>query len=298
MQAGKDVYCEKPMTKFIGEGRAVADAARRYGRMFQIGTFGRFGMARYRKLVAGKVLGTPLLVRMIGPKPYNWKVRAWSGRINQKPQPVPKHLNYDMWLGPAPFKPYFPHRTHGSFRGYWDYDGGGYTDMGHHYWDPVHYAIGMDNSGPVEIEADALWPAHDDAIGMWGTITYTFPGDIVVRCVSGEWGKKEPEDSPWFEGPNGKIWRDGKCEPADIWQKVDALPNPPPLESFGGSLWSRKDPGGNAEASHRVASTMHLGNIAIRMGRRIRWDPVKEQVLGDDEADRLVNTPMRKPWHL
>ncbi len=86
---------------------------------------------------------------------YNWKVREWSGRTNLEPQKPPANLNWDMWLGPAPVKPYHPHRCHGSFRGYWDYDGGGFADMGAHYFDPVQYFIGADDSGPVEIEAEA-----------------------------------------------------------------------------------------------------------------------------------------------
>jgi len=298
-QSGKDVYCEKPMTKFIHEGRAVSDAILRYGRVFHIGTGGRYGARGLRRLIDSGVLGKPILVRMPRWK-YNWKVRGWSGRTHLVPQPVPAHLDWDMWLGPAPAKPYHPHRCHGSFRGYWDYDGGGYTDMGAHFWDPVHYFIGADNSGPIEIEAKAPWPAHPDAVRVWGSITYKFPNDITVKCTSGEWGDEEPpKDTPFIEGPKGKVFANLRTDPPGLFKEaVRKAPEPPPMIGFNEALRVRKQPGGNAEASHRVSTTMHLGNLAIRLGRSLRWDPQKERILGDEEANRYVNIPMRRPWHL
>ncbi len=296
-QAGKDIYCEKPMTKFIHEGRAVVEAVERYGRVFHIGTFGRYGARQWRKLFLSGALGKPVIIRMNKHK-YNWKVRRWSGRTDLEPQEPPPNLNWDMWLGPAPYKPYHPHRCHSSFRGYWDYDGGGFSDMGAHYFDPVQYMIGADNSGPLEIEAVAPWPAHPDAVGMWETITFKFPGDIIVRCNSGEWGKSDPPDAPWIEGPNGKVFRDGRTDPPDLMEATKDVPEPPEMISWEEALRTRRQPGGNAEVSHRVATILHLGNLAIRLGRKLRWDPEKEQFIGDEEANRFVNIPLRAPWHL
>ena len=296
-QAGKDIYCEKPMTKFVHEGRAVAEAVERYGRVFHIGTFGRYGAGQMRKLFVSGRLGTPVLVRMNHHK-YEWKVRMWSGRTNLEPQAVPQELDWDMWLGPAPTKPYHPHRCHGSFRGYWDYDGGGFSDMGAHFFDPVQHFIGADDSGPLEIGADAPWPAHPDAVGMWGTITYRFPGDITVRCNSGEWGEPDPEDAPWIEGPKGKVLNDGKADPPDLFDGLGDVPDPPRMIDFESALRTREQPGGNARVSHRVATILHTGNLAIRLGRKLRWDPAKEQFIGDEEANRFVNIPMRAPWQL
>ncbi len=296
-QAGKDIYCEKPMTKFIHEGRAVAEAVERYGRVFHIGTFGRYGQRDMRKLFMSGALGDSVLIRMNRHK-YNWKVREWSGHINAPAEAVPANLDYDLWLGPAPVKPYFAHRVHGSFRGYWDYDGGGYSDMGAHYFDPVIYFIGMDDSGPVEIEATAPWPAHPDAVGMWESITYRFPNNVTIRCNSGEWGESDSPDLPYIEGSEGTILNDGKTDPPDLWDAIQDVEEPPQMIDWETSLRVRKQPGGNAAVSHRVSSVLHLGNIAIRLGRKLQWDPEKEQFIGDEEANRFVNIPMRAPWHL
>ncbi len=294
-QAGKDIYCEKPMTRFIHEGRAVVEAVQRYGRVFHIGTFGRYGARHLRKLLASDLLGTPVLIRMNHHR-YNWKVREWSGQTHLVPQDVPPHLDWGMWLGPAPSKPYHPHRCHASFRGYWDYDGGGFSDMGAHFFDPVQYFIGQ--PGPLEIEAQAPWPAHPDAVGMWGTITYTFADGITVRCNSGEWGEPDPEDAPFVEGPKGKVFNDETTDPPGLFDQLGDVPEPPPMIDFETALQVREQPGGNAEVSHRVATILHLGNLAIRLGRKLYWDPVREQFIGDEEANRFVNIPMREPWHL
>ncbi len=300
-QAGKDVYCEKPMTKFIHEGRAVVEAVERYGRVFHIGTFGRYGARDLRKLVASGLLGSPLLVRMNAAHyagSGGWKIRMWSGRTDLAPEPVRAGLDWNLWLGPAPAKPFTMHRCFGSFRGYWDYDGGGFSDMGAHYFDPVMYFLGYDDTGPTEIEAVAPWPAHPDAVGMWETITYKFADGNVIRCNSGEWGQVDPPDLPFIEGPKGKVFHDMKTDPPDLFGQLGNVPEPPPMIDFDTALRTRRQPGGNAAVSQRVATMLHLGNIAIRLGRKVRWDPAREQFVGDDEANRFVNPPMRAPWHL
>lgn len=296
-EAGADVYCEKPMNKFIYEGRAMAEAVERYGRVFHIGTFGRYGHRHYRKLIMSGLLGTPVRVNLVNPK-YNFKVRQWSGRPNAKPEDIPPGFDYEMWLGPAPYKPYFEHRTHVSFRGYWDYDGGGFSDMAAHYLDPIIYFMGYDDTGPTEIEAVAPWPSHPDAIGLWESITFTFADGNVIFCNSGEWGEKAPEAMPFIEGPQGKIMQDGKTDPPDLFDQLRDAEEPPEMLDWETALIKREQPGGNAWASHRVASVLHLGNIAIRLGRKLTWDPEKEVFPGDDEAQRFVNVPMRAPWHL
>jgi len=297
-QAGKDVYCEKPFTKFIAEGRAVAEAVDRYGRVFHIGTAGRYGHRAYRKLIASGLLGAPVRVNMTHRK-YNYKVREWSGRTDLKPEPVPPELDWNMWLGPAPVKPHNTDRWNGGrFRGYWDYDGGGFADMAAHFFDPVIYFMGYDDTGPVEIEAVAPWPAHPEACGMWESITYTFADGNVICCTSGESGKEDPPDIPWIEGPKGKVMQDGKTDPPGLFDQLGSVPEPPPMLDWESALRERKQPGGNAWVSHRVASVLHLGNLAIRLGRKLRWDPAKEQFIGDEQASQFVNIPMRAPWHL
>ena len=132
MEAGKDVLCEKPMTRFIAEGRAVAEAERRYGRIYQIGTYDRFKSNRKMRkifdsgLLEGKQLKTVIVQR--GGK----KVKLWSGKVRYDVQEVPANLDWNMYCGPAPLRPYQDHRTGGTHRGYWDYEGGGLADMAHH----------------------------------------------------------------------------------------------------------------------------------------------------------------------
>jgi len=277
----------------------VAETVKRYGAIFHIGTFGRYGSRHLRRLVMSGLLGSPIVVNMNHHK-YEWKVRMWSGRINLTPEEVPSHLDWDMWLGPAPWKPYHHHRCHGSFRGYWDYDGGWFTDMGAHFFDPVLYFLGFDERcpGPVEVEAEAPWPAHPDAVGMWGTITYKFADGTIIRCNSGEWGKADAPETPWIEGPKGRVFNDERTEPPGLFDQLQGVPEPPPMVDFETALKTRKQPGGNAEVSHRVSTIMHIGNIAIRLGRKVIWDPVKEKFIGDEGANRLVNIPYRAPWHL
>ena len=150
-RAGKDIWCEKPMTRTIGESRRVVEAVKRNNRIFRLNTWFRFKDTFYglgttveplKKLVDSGMLGWPLKVTISGATGFAWKF-YWVGKENLRPQSVPAELNYDMWLGPAPYKPYNEHRVHQTFRGYWDYDGGGLTDMGQHYMDPVQYLLGQ-----------------------------------------------------------------------------------------------------------------------------------------------------------
>jgi len=292
MQAGKDVYCEKPMTKFIAEGRAVVNAVKRYGRIFQIGTFGRFGVRpndRTRKIMkSGFIKEDGPVHRHSG----GWKVGEWSGRVNPEPEPIPPNLDYDMWLGPAPFKPYHKHRVHGSFRGYWDYDGGGLADMGQHYLDGPQYLYAKDDTGPVEVEASAPFPPHPDAVQMWGWVSLKYADGTTLIFESNEWGGRCPIENRGIPPLT-----------PEQEQQLAEIPDDPPMYGngeggFEQAVRLRKECGGNAEAAHRCATLLHLANIAIRLGRKLNWDPVAEQFLGDDEANKFVDIPMRAPWHL
>ncbi len=296
MEAGKDVMCEKPMTRFIAEGRAVADAEKRYRRIFQVGTFGRFDASRGRNnILTHKIMKSGLLknCKAVHIKRGGLKVREWSGMVNATPQPIPKSLDWDMYCGPSPLRPYHPHRFGGSHRGYWDYEGGGLADMGQHHFDPVQWVFAKDDTSPVEVEAYAP-PAHPEACGMWGWVELKYADGLTFVMDSCEW----PED--------GKPSYDRK-QPRDVSlsdldeehrKKIEGMPDPEPLVSFAEAVKTRKRAGGNADAAHRCATLLHLANIAIRTGRKFRYDPVKEEIIGDEEANRLVNQPMRAPWHL
>jgi myo-inositol 2-dehydrogenase / D-chiro-inositol 1-dehydrogenase len=292
MQAGKDVLCEKPMTRFIAEGKAVIEAEKRYGRMFQIGTYGRFDASRDRnKILTRKIMTSGLLKECKGVHVHagGWKVKEWSGRVNNQPQEIPKNLDWDMYCGPSPLRPYHPHRTGGTHRGYWDYEGGGLSDMGQHYFEGVNWTYGKDLTSPVSIEAHAA-PADALAVGMWGWVELTFADGMTYVYDSGEWGQRYDRKQARGVGLSDLSEEDQK--------KVQAMPDPEPLVDFPTAVRTRKKPGGSAETAHRTATLLHLANIAIRVGRKIQYDPVKQEVVGDDEANQLINQPMRAPWHL
>jgi myo-inositol 2-dehydrogenase / D-chiro-inositol 1-dehydrogenase len=292
MEAGKDVLSEKPMTRFIAEGRAVADAEKRYRRIFQVGTFGRFGVSHDKNaILTRKIMRSGLLKKCEGVHILHggFKVKEWSGLVNARPQPVPKNLDWDFYCGPSPLRPYHPHRHGGTHRGYWDYEGGGLSDMAQHYLDPLTWTFGKDHTAPVEVDVHAP-PAHPEAVGMWGWVEIKYADGFTFVLDSGEWCR--PYDR---KAPRGISLTD---LPEEDQKKVLETPDPEPLLTFAQAVRARKPAGGNAEAAHRTATVFHLANIAIRVGRKIRFDPEKEQIIGDEEANRLVNVPMRAPWHL
>jgi myo-inositol 2-dehydrogenase/D-chiro-inositol 1-dehydrogenase len=304
-QAGFDVLGEKPVTHTIYEGRKLVEAIQRYGRIYKVNTSSRYGNCyrfgsskMLKKLVASGLLGKPLTVRISRQNGFNWKLKEWSGQTNLTPQPVPDVLDYDMWLGPAPFKPYHPHRVHASFRGYWDYDGGGLTDMGQHYLDPVQYVLGKDDTSPVAVSAVAPWPPHPDAVGLWETVRMTYADGDTIMLNSGEWGEEDPPGLPFIEGPNGKVFDNYRTEPAGLFEQLDRVPDPPPLLEFEEAVRTRQKAGLNEEVGHRSCTLVNLAAIAIRLGRPLKYDPLKEEFIGDEQANRLVKVPMRAPWHL
>ena len=287
MEAGKDVLCEKPMTRFIAEGRAVVEAERRFHRVFQIGTYGRFGANRqtHKLMSSGLLKACPAVVIRRG----GFKIREWSGMVNAKPEPVPKWLDWDMYCGPAPLRPYHRHRFGGTHRGYWDYEGGGLADMAQHHLDGFNYEYAKDFTSPVQVEAYAP-PAHPEAVALWGWVELTYADGLTLVLDGGEWGKAYDRKQPRGISPSDLSKEDQ--------EKLKAMPDPEPLPKFTEAVKQRKRAGGHAEAAHRTATLFHLANIAIRCGRKLRYDPVQEKILDDEEANRLVDQPMRAPWHL
>ena len=301
-EAGKDVWCEKPMTRTIGEGKRVVEAMKANGRMFRLNTWFRFKDNFYglgttvkplKKAIDSGVLGWPLKVTISGVTGFNWKF-YWVGKTNLAPQQVPAELDYDMWLGPAPEKPYNVHRTHQTFRGYWDYDGGGLGDMGQHYIDPVQYMLGKDNTSPVKVEVDAP-QQHYDAVGTWRKITYTYEDGCQIILD----GENKDKNAAYIEGPNGKIYKGFKSTIPNIMSLIDTLPDPEPqIGIFSDSVRSRQKFALNEENGHRSATIVNMGVIALRLGRTLNFDPVKQKFINDDEANRLINQPMRGIWKI
>lgn len=299
--AGKDIMCEKPMTRTIGEGKKVMEAVRQNGRIFRLDTWFRFKDTFYglgttveplKKLVDSGLLGWPLKVTISGFTGFNWKF-FWVGKEDLVPQQVPANLDYDMWLGPAPFKPYNEHRTHQTFRGYWDYDGGGLADMGQHYIDPVQYILGKDNTSPIFVEIDAP-QQHPDAVGTWRTIKYTYEDGCQI-ILEGE-DNGDP-NAPYIEGPKGKLYKGFQCSIPNIMQRLNDFPDPEPQNTdFLDCVRNRKKFVLNEENGFRSSTIVNMGVCALRLGRNLRFDPVKLQFINDDAANRLINQPMRSPW--
>ncbi len=301
-QAGKDVWCEKPMTRTIGEGKRVVEAMEQYGRMFRLNTWFRFKDNFYglgttvkplKKAVDSGILGWPLKVTISGVTGFNWKF-YWVGKTDLDPMPVPQELDYDMWLGPAQYKPYNPHRVHGTFRGYWDYDGGGLGDMGQHYIDPVQYILGKDNTSPIRVDVDCP-QQHDDAVGTWRRIEFTYADGCKIILD----GENKDTNVPYIEGPKGKIYRGFKSDIPNILKVIDTFPDPEPqMSTFSESVISRKKFGLNELNGHRSSTIVNMGKIALQLGRSLDFDPVKQEFINDEAANRLINQPMRGPWKI
>lgn len=298
--AGKDIWCEKPMTHTIGEGKRVMEAVQKHGRMFRLNTWFRFkdnfyGMGTtvkpIKKLVDSGMLGWPLKVTVSKHTGFDWKF-YWVGKDNLPVEPVPQELDYDAWLGPAPFKPYSTHRVHQTFRGYWDYDGGGLSDMGQHYLDPIQYFLGKDDTNPVSVEIDAP-QQHTDAVGIWRRITYTYADGCQIILD----GEGKDEKAAYIEGPKGKLYAGFKSDIPDLERKLAAFPDPAPqMTDFVTSVKTRSQFALNEENGHRSCNIINIGLAALRLGRSLKFDPVKQEFIEDEAANRLINPVMRAPY--
>jgi predicted dehydrogenase len=301
-RAGKDIWCEKPMTRTIGEGQKVIAAIQKNGSIFRINTWFRFEEIFYgfgtpvtpiKKIINNGLLGWPLKVTISEATGFAWKF-FWSGKTNLQPEWIPEELDYNFWLGPAPYKPYHHHRVHLSFRGYWDYDGGGLGDMGQHYLDPVQYILDKDGTSPVEIEADAP-QAHDDAVGSWRQISMTYQDGCQIVLD----GRANDRNVPFIEGPEGKLYPGLKSDIPNLQEKLAELPDPEPqVTDFHQAVRERKKFALNEQNGHRSTTLINLGKIAWRLGRKLYFDPEKQVFKNDDAANRLIHQPMRSPWYL
>ena len=304
-RAGKDIWCEKPMTRSIAEGEKVIEAVRTYGRMFRVNTWFRYsgdqlygsGMTarECRKLVSSGLLGWPLTVTIAASTGFEWKF-YWSGKTDLSPQWIPAGLDYNFWLGPAPYKPYHPHRVHATFRGYWDYDGGGLGDMGQHYLDPVQYFLGKDMESPGEVEADAPGQ-HPEAAGSFRRIVMRYADGCRIILE----GDPKAEETPFIEGPQGKVFKGLRSTIRDLKEKLAALPDgdpEPQITDFMVSVRTREPFALNELNGHRSATLVNLSKISWQLGRGIQFDPKIQRCPGDDAANRLIDPPMRAPWHL
>lgn len=300
--AKKDIFCEKPMTRTIGESVRVMEAVKQNGNIFRLNTWFRFKDTFYglgtevkplKKLIDSGALGWPLKVRISGANGFAWKF-FWTGKENLEPQPVPAELDYDMWLGPAPYKPYNVHRTHATFRGYWDYDGGGLADMGQHYLDPVQYMLGKDDEYPVKVEVDAP-QQHPDACGIWRSITYTYADGCQI-ILEGE-GFESKGKVPYLEGPNGAVYQGFECSIPNVWDIINDTPDPAPQNTdFWDCVRTRRQFALDEVKGQHSATIVNMGVCALRLGRTLEFDPKTLRFVNDDAANLLVNQPARGEW--
>ncbi len=297
-QAGKDVYCEKPMSLTVGEGRIVADAMMRYNTVYQSGTQRRsipcfryaVDVARSGKL--GKIHAVHTYLEPgheTGPQPE---------------QPVPEGFDYDRWLGQAPVKPYTAKRCHTNFRWIYDYSGGQLTDIGVHFNDLAQWGVDKDLTAPVEFDGTATWPQPDD---LFDTPVHF---NVKTRYADGltlEMHDGSPR-SVRFEGENGWICVDDTgLLTADPISLLDDAPKEREAytaiayhqRDFIDCIASRKPTIAPPEVAHRSASICHLANICLRLGGgKLQWDPMKERFINSDEANAMLTRLQRAPWGL
>ena len=304
VNSGRDVWCEKPLTRTIGEGEALVNAVRRNGRVLRINTWfrmhGGLGGSGYsarelRRITDHRLLGWPIKANLGPATGFNWKQDRWSGKTDLTPQEVPAHFDYDFWLGPAPFKPYHPHRTHASFRGYWDYDGGGLGDMAQHYVDPFQDVLDKDGESPVEI-IPVSPQQHPDAVRPWRSVRLIYQDrcEIVFDNVSR--GKV-----PLLEGPGGRLYTNWETDVPGLNRRyVNSLPDlrPQAVTDFNQSVRTRQKFALNEVNGHRSATLINLAKISLRLGRPLRFDDQTQRFPDDEQANRLIHQPMRAPWTL
>ena len=309
MKAGKDIYCEKPLTLTIDEGKRLVEVQRQTNRILQTGTQQRSD-AHFR--LACDLVRNGRIGKIT-------KVEVWlPAGLRQGPfktSKVPEGFDYDFWMGQTPETPYIKERTHFSFRYWWDYSGGTMTDWGAHHNDIVLWALEKDHSGPISVEGKQLVdmiPGGFTAASEY-SVTYTYDNGVVHTCNSttaSEWhgGVKDPNGQQHgikFHGADGWIWvTRGVITASNRSLLTKKLPEDAPrvyvsndhMANFIDCVKTRKPTICPAEIGHRSASLCHLGVIAIRLGRKLKWDPAKEQFIGDDEANKHLARPMRKPY--
>ena len=298
VRAGKDVQCEKP-TLTIDEGKILVKTIREHKKVFQTSTEDRSIPVYHRmaELVRNGRIGKLERIEVILPKQP-------PRPGDPTPQPVPPELDYDMWLGPAPLAPYNKDRVHFNFRWIWDYSGGIICDWGTHLFDTAQWGNDTERSGPVEIEGTGThWEG-----GLYDTvkdydITYRYANGVVMTCKPGNPSIKFVGTDGWV-GNRG--WR-GRLE-ASSDKIMNSVIGDDEIRLYTNTagehrdfldcVKSRKDPYFPVDIGHRVSTVCHLGNIVIKLGRKLKWDPEQEIFPGDDEANAMLSRSMRSPWTL
>ena len=295
-RAGKDVYCQKPLSLTIADGQAMVRAVKRYGRVFQCGSQRRSSsQCRHAcELVRSGRIGKLHTIHVGLPGGHSNPRKGRSPTV----MPVPEGFDYDRWLGPAPEAPYTLDRCHWTFRWNLDYSGGQITDWGAHYVDMAHWGMGTERTGPIEVTGTGKFPPHSD---LWNTATEfhveaTYAGGMKMIVTSRGGGVR-------FEGTDGTVTLGGS-EPKSIWQSkigpndVHLYESLSQYGNFIDCVISRKRTAAPVDVAHRSITPSHLGNIAMMLGRTLKWDPEKEEFPGDAQANAMRSRPYRAPWRL
>ena len=302
--AKKHIYCEKPLGLTIGQQQAMIAAVRKNGVVLQTGSHERSNpiVRQACELVRNGYIGeVKSVLTNVG---YHNKVGPGPG---WKPMPVPDGFEYDLWLGPAPEAPYHQDRCLYRFRFNYDYAGGQVANFGAHSNDMAQWALGMDDTGPVEIECLEAKFLPEGSLFTAATETKfrcRYANGVELVCQTGE-----PSVRAVFEGTEGRVevenqGKNFKTTPAslaDVKLRDDQLLHKSDnhQQDFLDSIKSGKDPAAPVEVGHRSATVCHLGNVAVRMNaKKLRWDPEKEQFIDNDEANSYLHRPMRGPWQI
>jgi len=305
-QAGLDVYVEKPLGKTIDEGRAMLEAGRRHNRVVQMGSqWSSCGhLIEAAEMVRSGQLGKVSLVR-------GWAYLDWLPTVGRKPDgPAPEGIDYDLWLGPAPERPFNPNRFHFNFRWFWDYAGGLMTDWGVHLINMQQMGMGLEPPTRVS-SAGGKFTFDDDSETPDSQVTvYEFPSyQMIWEHRAGlhnglhgrSWGVQwsGTEGTIILNNAGYEIVTERKRANLDSETKRSSGdPHPAHVRNFLDCMRTRKQPVLGLEKGHHVSTLAHLGNIAYRTGRKIAWDAATETVAGDPQADALVGCEYRAPWTL
>ena len=312
-RAGKDVYCEKPLTLTIDEGKLLCQVVQETARVVQVGSWQRSD-SRFRQAVemvqAGRVGKLKKVTVLMGRNTVGGPFAV---------QPVPKHFNWDLWQGPTPDVPYIPERSHYTFRWWYEYSGGEMTDSGAHHLDIAQWGIGMQDSGPVEIEGTAKYPTAENSynVAVNYHALYRYANGVELEVLDAPRGDYN-RSGIWFEGDAGRLFvnrgsitgrpveelaskpfargdfrlyaHDNTARP-ELSGKIDAIRNH--MGNFYDCTKSRQTPISDVASQHRSATLCHLGNIAQRLGGKLTWNPETEAFVDALEATKLLRREQR-----
>ncbi len=296
--AGLDVFGEKPLSHDLAAGRAMCDAIHRHGCVWQTGSWQRSREEFHRacELVRNGRIGKVHTVEVgLGGNHTDYE----NTQGQETPMPPPAHLDYETWVGPAPWAPYCPARVHKNWRWVMDHGGGKLMDWVGHHVDIAHWGLDFDSTGPAELEGSGVFPPD----GLWDAPTHfqfncTYANGVNIIVGSDlPGGTKWYGDEGWVHVDRGRLDASGSVleevigpEETKLYYSRDHFQN------FADCIKSRKLTITPIETAHRSASVGHLCNIAMATGRKLKWDPKKEKFIGDPGAGKFLTMPYREPW--